>query len=112
MIMIYKWVKYMNTNELYNEMKKIIGCEELSHEIVGEYLSRGFWNTRKLLPWEHCGMKFQKICFQMYRECLKSGIHLCNYQDKSYYFGLGLKEPEVTNDMLKNGTWLVYTWSD
>ena len=48
----------------------------------------------------------------MYRDCLKTDIHLCNYKGKSYYFGLGLEEPEVTDDMLKNGTWLVYTWSD
>ena len=91
--------------------KKAIGCSELTHELLHNYLSSGWWN-REMLPWKHCGMKFQKICFPMYKECLKTGIHLCNYKEKSYYFGLGLNEPEVTDDMLKNGTWLVYTWSD
>ena len=102
----------MDISKLHDEMKKIIGCEEVTHEIVGEYLRRGFWNTRKLLSWEHCGKNFQKIYFTMCREYLNSGIYLCNYQDKSYYFGIGLKEPEVTDDMLKNGIWLVYTWSE
>ena len=92
-------------------MEKIIGCEKLTHEILDEYLSSGWWN-REMLPWEHCGMQFQKVCFKMYRACLESGIHRCNYNDKSYYFGLGLEEPEVTDDMLENGYWTVYTWSD
>lgn len=101
----------MNQNELYNRMKEIIGCDELTHEVLGNYLCSGWW-TREMLPWEHCGMRFQKVYFPMYRDCLKTDIHLCNYKGKSYYFGLGLEEPEVTDDMLKNGTWLVYTWSD
>lgn len=93
------------------KMQKIIGCSELTHEVLRDYISTGWWN-REMLPWEHCGMTFQKVCFPMYRECLKTGIHLCNYQDKTYYFGLGLEEPEVTDDMLENGHWCVYTWSD
>lgn len=104
-------VSNLDPKELYDEMKRIIGCEELTHEILDNYICSGWW-TREMLPWEHCGMQFQKVYFPMYRDCLKTDIHLCNYQDKSYYFGLGLKEPEVTDDMLKNGTWLVYTWSD
>jgi hypothetical protein len=101
-----------NEKHPYQKMQKIIGCEKLTHEIVGEYLSRGFWNTRELLPWEHCGKKFQKLCVPMKRSFLNDGIHLCNYNDKSYYFGIGLDEPEVTEDMLQNGYWCVYTWSD
>lgn len=94
------------------KMKKIIGCSKLNHEIVHKYLHSGLLNTRKMLPWEHCGKTFQKMCFQMKKELLNSGIYLCRYDSKPYYFGIGLDEPEVTNDMLENGTWLVYTWSD
>lgn len=101
----------MHTDD-YTKMKEIIGCSKLTHEIVSEYLSGGFWNTRNLLPWEHCGKKFQKICVPMKREFLSNGIHFCRYRDKPYYFGIELDEPEVTDDMLENGTWLVYTWSD
>jgi len=101
----------MHTDD-YTKMKKIIGCSKLTHEIVSEYLSSGFWNTRNLLPWEHCGKAFQKIWVPMKREFLSNGIHFCRYRDKPYYFGIELDEPEVTDDMLENGTWLVYTWSD
>lgn len=93
------------------EMKKIIGCAELTPEILDDYISSGWW-TREMLPWEHCGMDFQKVYGSMSRICLTSGIHKCRYQGKSYYFGLGLDEPTVTDDMLENATWLVYTWSD
>ena len=95
----------------YQKMQKIIGCEELTHEVLDNYLSTGWW-TREMLPWEHSGMKFQKLCVPMRKEFLKNDIHYCYYNDTPYYFGLGLKEPEVTDDMLKNGTWCVYTWSD
>lgn len=93
------------------KMEKIIGCKNLTHEILEDYLSSGWWN-REMLPWEHCGMSFQKLCVPMSRSFLAGDIYNCVYNDKSYYFGLGLEEPEVTDDMLKNGTWLVYTWSD
>ena len=94
-----------------SKMKKIIGCEELTHEILNEYIHSGWWN-REMLPWEHCGMAFQKMCVPMHRSFLGTDIYYCNYNDKPYYFGLGLKEPEVTDDMLENGKWFVYTWSD
>ena len=92
-------------------MKKIIGCKELTHEILNNYLRTGSWE-REMLPWEHCGMRFSKMCVPMGKESLKYGIHYCNYNGKPYYFGLGLKEPDVTDDMLENGYWAVYTWSD
>ena len=93
------------------KMKKIIGCDELTHADVQNYISSGWWN-REMLPWEHCGMRFHKVYGSMGRGSLKSGIHYCNYNDKPYYFGIGLDEPEVTDDMLENGYWAVYTWSD
>jgi hypothetical protein len=93
-------------------MKKIIGCNELTHEQVHKYICSGWWN-REMLPWEHCGMKFQRRCMPMSKIFLTTGdIHYCHYNDKIYYFGLGLKEPELTNDMLENGDWFVYTWAD
>ena len=92
-------------------MKHIIGCSKLTHDIINQYLSSNQWN-RKMLPWEHCAMSFQKMCFPMNRDSLQYGIHFCRYNDKPYYFGIGLDEPEVTDDMLENATWLVYTWSD
>lgn len=94
-----------------HKMEKIIGCPKLTHEALHEYISSGWWN-RKMLPWEHCGMRFQKIAVPMRRDFLTEGIHYCWYNAKPYYFGLGLSEPEVTDDMLEKGTWLVYTWSD
>ena len=93
------------------EMKKIIGCTELTHEILDEYLSRGWWE-REMLPWEHCAMRFQTICGPMRKEYVTQEIHSCHYRGNVYYFGLGLDEPEITDDMIKHGVWLVYTWSD
>ena len=93
------------------KMQKIIGCDKLTHEILDKYISSGWWN-REMLPWEHCGMAFQKVYCPMRRESLKHDIHFCRYNDKPYYFGLGLEEPEVTDDMLENGYWAVYTWAD
>jgi len=93
------------------KMKKIIGCTELTHETLDEYIKSGWW-TRKMLPWEHCGMHFEKVWGAMGRERIKHGIYKCIYFGKPYYFGLGLEEPSVSDDMLENGTWLVYTWSD
>ena len=92
-------------------MEKIIGCKNLTHEILHDYISTGWWE-REMLPWEHCGKTFSKVYCKMSRECLKYDIHFCRYNDKPYYFGLGLEEPEVTDDMLENGYWAVYTWSD
>lgn len=94
-----------------HKMKKIIGCKELTHEAVQEYISSGWWG-REMLPWEHCGMEFSKVCVPMHRSFLTSDIHHCIYHGKSYYFGIGLDEPTVTDDMLENAEWFVYTWSD
>lgn len=93
------------------KMEKIIGCKKLTHEILNEYISSGWWE-REMLPWEHSGKRFQKMCVPMSANFLKSDIYFCRYNDKPYYFGLGLDEPEVTDDMLENGYWAVYTWSD
>ena len=101
----------MDKKELYNEMKSRIGCDELTHEILAEYLCTG-WRDRKLFSWEHCGMHFEKMYSPMCRQSLNFGVRMCLYDGKTYYFGLGLEEPVVTDDMLKNGKWLVYTWAD
>ena len=101
----------MDQTQLYMRMKEIIGCQEVTNEVLQEYLSTGWW-TREMLPWEHCAMKFQRIYGTMRRKCLGHDIYLCRYQDKPYYFGIGIEEPIVTDDMLENGTWLVYTWAD
>lgn len=102
----------MNANELYEKMKEIIGCAELTHDILDAYIHSGGWWKREMLPWEHCAMSFQRIYGSMSKNCLPYDIYLCRYHGKPFFFGLGLNEPEVTDDMLENGTWLVYTWSD
>ena len=94
-----------------SKIKRNNSCDKLTHETLHNYICSGWWN-REMLPWEHCGMQFQKLCVPMQKEFLETGIYLCNYNDEPYYFGIGLAEPEVTDDMLKNGHWRVYTWSD
>ena len=99
---------FKNKDLLYAEMQEIIGCTELTHEIVLDYITP-LWHYRKLLPWEHCGKSFQKP----YGGTYSGGeIYLCSYEGKDYIFGIGLDEPEITEDMRKNGSWLCYTWAD
>ena len=101
----------MDRKQLHDEMKRSIGCPELTHEVLDTYLSSGWWE-RAMLPWEHCGMHFEKIYGPMSRLYLAGGIYKCRYHEKAFYFGLGLEEPFVTDDMVKNGIWLIYTWAD
>ena len=102
----------MNKSELYNKMKEIIGYSELTHDVLDEYIYSGGWWERKMLPWEHCSMRFQEVYGPMNRASLLNGIYRCDYYKKSFYFGIGLKEPSVSDDMLKNGKWFVYSYSD
>ena len=94
-------------------MKEIIGCQELTHDAIHTYTRSGWW-TREMLPWEHCAMSFQSLwqSVAMRKEFWGRNIYLCIHHEKPYYFGIGLEEPEVTDDLLKNGHWLVYTWAD
>lgn len=82
-----------------------------THAIVFWYIQAGWWQ-REMLSWEHVAMGFHKLNVPMKRILLESGIHYCLYNDSHYYFGIGLEEPIVTEDMLNNGVWFVYTWSD
>lgn len=100
----------LERKSLLEAMKAIIGCSELTHDIIDEYRKKS-WRERKLLPWEHCGMHFEKMYSPFSRERM-CGIYTCDYRGKTYYFGIGLDEPVITDDMEKNGRWLVYTWAD
>lgn len=98
--------------QLYkNKMKSIIGCKELTHKVIDDYLRIGGWRDRKLLPWEHCAMHFEKMYHKLDRERM-CGIYSCLYEGKTYYYGIGLEEPVITDDMEQHGKWLVYTWAD
>lgn len=106
-----KGLNLLEKNELVRKMKEIIGCTELTHEAVEEYL-RPSAQTKAMLPWEHCAMGFYKISCGMSRGGLEHGIHRCVYQGKAYYFGIGLDESVLSDEMLNYGVWSVYTWMD
>ena len=93
------------------KMEKIIGCNKLTHEILHDYLCSDNQN-RERFPWERCGMAFRRVARPLERNSIKNGIHYCWYQDRPIYFGMGLAEPDVTDDMLENGEWCVYTLAE
>ena len=73
------------------------------------------WKGSYPPPWEWNNAKdFQRVydlrCIPdkipVYRICE------CEYQGKSYYYGIGKEETPITEDMRVNGKWYVYTWAD
>lgn len=40
------------------------------------------------------------------------GIYSCIYNCSTYYFGIGKEEVQISQDMIANGKWYVYTFCD
>ena len=73
-------------------------------------------HRRKPIIWEwESSMAFQAINLidrVPTRNGKVYGIYLCKYKGEEYYFGIGKEEPTITEDMIKNGEWSEYTWTD
>ena len=82
------------------------------HEVINKYYAEGgtpmFW-------WAHCAKSFHPITgFEGIRHNVEHNlvIYRCFYRGHVYLFGIKLPEPVITDDMLENGDWQVYTWDD
>lgn len=84
----------------------------MDNESVHKILQNDWWK-RDLLPWEHAGKKFYDISVEYTIKNIQlKNVMRCFYDDKVYYFNIGTEEPEITEEMINNGKWQVYTWSD
>lgn len=71
------------------------------------------WRKRKMLSCEHCAQKFFDITNDyVLRNIEMKSVLRCYYNEDVYYFNIGTPEPEITETMIVNGKWQVYTWSD
>lgn len=70
-----------------------------------------FSELRRPLWWENYGMKFNTLGHnsKLVRELIqKKAILKCYYYDKTYYFNIGIEEPNITEDMIEEGVWFSY----
>ena len=103
----YKW----NPN-----WEKWIRYERMVHNLSNEEINQIIMTTnweRKLFPWELYDKKFYNVTSDYALRDISSGcVVFCRYNDKPYYFNIGTEEPEITEDMINNAYWAVYSWSD
>ena len=64
--------------------------------------------------WEHCAKTWYSINISLAMKNIKSGsIVNCKVNDEGYLFNIPDKiNQNITPEMIKNGKWYVYTWSD
>lgn len=48
--------------------------------------------------------------FNKHKGC--KSILKCYYDDTVYFFGINIPEPVVTDEMLRDGKWFIYNWTD
>ena len=70
-----------------------------------------YTELRRPLWWEEYGKKFHTLGHNsnLVRELIKKkAILKCYYYDKTYYFNIGIEEPNITDDMIEEGVWFSY----
>lgn len=109
---------YRPRSAFWNDEERRESDERLQRIIraVADYtnVNPSMW-TRRMFPWEHCAKTFQRMKSGPRRESIsqyRESIYKCFYQDQVYLFGVGLPIPVLTDDLLENGEWYAYTWSD
>lgn len=89
-----------------DRLKRIVNYREMTMEDI--------LRNENQTPWAWpTAMHFEKL----YGEPPKDNrdiwtILSCLYNGKRYLFGIGKEEAVITEDMRKNGSWSVYTFSD
>ena len=68
---------------------------------------------RKILKWEHCAKTWYPIDVGLAVQNIKSnGVVECKLNGNKILFNTEEINPEITQEMLFDGEWYVYTWSD
>jgi len=64
--------------------------------------------------WKHCAKTWYYIDISLAMKNIKSGsIVKCKINNEGYLFNIPDKiNQDITPEMIKNGRWYVYTWSD
>lgn len=64
--------------------------------------------------WEHCAKTWYHIDISLALKNIKSGsIVKCKINEAEYLFNITSENNlNITPNMIKNGEWYVYTWSD
>jgi len=67
-----------------------------------------------LESWEHCAKTWYSIDISLAMKNIKSGsIVKCKVNDEGYLFNIPDEvNQNITPELIKNGKWYVYTWSD
>lgn len=79
---------------------------------INNYISTPSFE-RNLLPWEHCAMRFYGIKEPYISRNIAMAVILrCFYEEEVFFFNIGIDEPTITQEMILNGDWQVYTWAD
>ena len=112
----YLWDYFYNTDNLEPDDYGLDYAERQCKKII-EYRNTTLDELKqdwRKQPWAWpTAMEYAKVCGKVCREWVEGpGIHWCDYKGKAYVYGTGKGEVPVTEDMLKNGTWYVYTFSD
>jgi len=64
--------------------------------------------------WKHCAKTWYSIDISLAMKNIKSGsIVKCKVNDEEYMFNiLDNVNSDINSEMINNGKWYVYTWSD
>ena len=64
--------------------------------------------------WKHCAKTWYSIDISLAMKNIKSGsIIKCKVNDEEYMFNiLDNVNSDINSEMINNGKWYVYTWSD
>jgi len=64
--------------------------------------------------WEHCAKTWYCIDISLAMKNIKScSIVKCKVNDEAYLFNIPNEiKSDINSEMIKNGKWYVYTWSD
>lgn len=117
--------KYKDVIKSYSIMTSAFGIRTITvclenkvfHNMTPQEISSATEHAlREPLWWETLGKKFFYITdhlnkFELIRQYLKQHeILKCYYNYEVFFFNIGIKEPEVTDHMIEEGDWFLYTW--